>query len=74
MRLRELREQRGKTREELAVAVGVTYSTIANLETGKFKPRAELARDIAKFFGVSSDDLEWGKPSGDTPKDGSVAA
>lgn len=61
MHLRELREQRGKTREELAVAVGVTYSTIANLETGKFKPRVDLAVKIAQFFDVPVESIEWGK-------------
>jgi putative transcriptional regulator len=60
MQLRELREQCSKSREELAVAVGVTYSTIANLETGRFKPRIDLALKIAEYFGVSVEDIEWG--------------
>lgn len=61
MKLEELRKSRDVSREALAVAVGVTYSTIANLETGRFKPRVDLAVKIAQFFNVPVESIEWGK-------------
>jgi putative transcriptional regulator len=61
--LRKLREERKMSREELALAVGVTYSTVANLEAGRFKPRIDLAIKIARVFGVPVESIDWGKPS-----------
>lgn len=61
MTLRELRAQRKMSREELALAVGVTYSTIANLEAGRYKPRIDLAIKIARVFGVPVESIGWGK-------------
>ncbi len=61
MTLRELRAQRKMSREELALAVGVTYSTIANLEAGRYKPRIDLAIRIARVFGVPVELIDWGK-------------
>ena len=62
VKLMELRQERGKSREELAVAAGVSYATIINFEQGKSIPRLDTARLIAKFLGVSVDDIEWGQP------------
>lgn len=66
MKLFDLRKQRKVSREELAVAMEVTYSTIANFEQGKSIPRVDLARRIAAYLGVPEPDIEWGaKPSAD---------
>lgn len=62
--LRELRTQRKISREELALKVGVTYSTVANLEAGRYKPRIDLAIKIARVFGVPVESIDWGKSSG----------
>lgn len=59
--LRKLRAQRKMSREELALAVGVTYSTVANLEVGRYKPRIDLAIRIARVFGVPVESIDWGK-------------
>lgn len=70
MRLMELRQQRGKSREELAVAAKVSYATIINFELGRSVPRIDTARLIADFLGVSTDDIEWGvKPADDDTKE-----
>jgi putative transcriptional regulator len=50
-RLRELREERGLTQEELAKALGVTRQTIIAIERGKYDPSLRLAFKIARFFG-----------------------
>ncbi len=49
-RLRELREERGLTQEELAKALGVTRQTIIAIEKGKYDPSLKLAFRIARFF------------------------
>ena len=49
-RLRELREAKGLTQEELAKALGVTRQTIIAIEKGKYDPSLRLAFKIARFF------------------------
>jgi len=49
-RLRELREQRGITQEELAVLVKVSRQTIISLEKGKYNPSINLAYSLARVF------------------------
>jgi transcriptional regulator with XRE-family HTH domain len=56
--LRRLREQRGETREAVAVGAGVSYGTIVKLETGKYlSPHIRTVRLLAEYFGVHIDDL-----------------
>lgn len=45
------------TQQELANAVGVTRVTIHSVEAGKFVPSTLLALKLARYFGVSVDDL-----------------
>ena len=56
-RLRELRETRGLTQEELAKILGVTRQTIIAIEKGKYDPSLRLAFKIARFFGVKIEDI-----------------
>ena len=56
-RLRELREARGLTQEELAKALGVTRQTIIAIEKGRYDPSLRLAFRIARFFGVKIEDV-----------------
>lgn len=48
--LRKMREKRSLSREELAVEVHHSASTIANIETGYRAPTPEQAKDFDKFF------------------------
>lgn len=59
--LKQLREARGLTREELAVALKVPFSTLVNIETGRNRPRIELAEKIYEFFNMPVGSIEWGK-------------
>jgi len=52
-RLRELREARGLTQEELAKALGVTRQTIIAIEKGRYDPSLRLAFRIARFFNTT---------------------
>lgn len=57
-RLRELRESAGyKTQQAFADAFGVAQSTVGGWEAGKREPNYETTMRLAKFFGVSVDDL-----------------
>ncbi len=57
-KLRTLRQQRGWTLRELAAILEMgAHSHLANLETGKNMPTADLILRIAELFGVSTDQL-----------------
>ena len=68
MRLKELREARNVRPEKVADVAGVSVRTLTNYEQGTTIPPVDVARKIADFFGVPEAELEWGKPSSDTPK------
>ena len=70
-RLRELREMKGLTQEELARALGVTRQTIISIEKGRYDPSLRLAFKIACFFGVRIEEVfiydcpqRWGETNG----------
>lgn len=46
-----------KTREEVAKAVGVSLSAMAMYETGARIPRDETKKRIAKYFGVTVEEI-----------------
>jgi len=49
-RLRELREEKGLTQEDLAALVNVSRQTIISLEKGKYNPSIVLAHRLAQIF------------------------
>jgi putative transcriptional regulator len=56
-RLEEIRKQRGIKQEELAAALEVSRQTIGSLENGRYNPSILLAFKIARFFGMSIEDI-----------------
>lgn len=56
-RLEEIRKQRGITQEELAEVLEVSRQTISSLENGRYNPSIILAFKIARFFGMSIEDI-----------------
>lgn len=61
-RLAVLRAERGITRRELAVAVGVHYQTVGYLERGEYSPSLVLALRIAEYFGLGVEDVFSTRP------------
>ena len=59
--IRQLRNERNVSREALAVAVGISFPTLVRIETGRAKPRIDIALDIAKYFGVPVEAIDWGE-------------
>jgi transcriptional regulator with XRE-family HTH domain len=55
-RLKELRESRGLSQEQLAKIIGVDRTTIVKYETGASRPTRYLKR-IAHYFNVTTDYL-----------------
>lgn len=55
--LRILRKQRGLNQRELADALGVSHSLIAQMETGRKKPSFETLCLIGDYFHISIGDL-----------------
>ena len=56
-RIQELRKKYKLSQEELALAVGVTRQTIISLEKEKYTASLVLAHRIARYFGVTIEDV-----------------
>lgn len=56
-RIRELREQKGLTQEQLGEMVGASRQAINAIETEKFEPSIWLAYDISQIFGCSIEEV-----------------
>ena len=56
-RLEELRKARGIKQEELAAALEVSRQTIGSLENGRYNPSILLAFKIAKYFGLTIEEI-----------------
>lgn len=52
-RLKELREQKHLTLQELGDKLGLANNTLSQYETGKRQPRLETWQKLADFFNVS---------------------
>ncbi len=56
-RIEELRNQKGVRQEELAKAMAVSRQTISSLENGRYNPSISLAYKIARFFGLTIEEV-----------------
>jgi putative transcriptional regulator len=56
-RLRELREAKGWSQQELGERLGVSRQTIISIEKGKYDPSLPLAFAIARAFGSRIEDV-----------------
>jgi len=56
-RIAALRRERGLSQAELAEAVSVTRQTIISLEGGRYNASLLLAHKIAKYFGLTIEDI-----------------
>lgn len=56
-RLEELRKAKGIKQEELAEALEVSRQTIGSLENGRYNPSILLAFKIARYFGLTIEDI-----------------
>lgn len=56
-RLEELRKERGIKQEKLAADLEVSRQTIGSLENGRYNPSILLAFKIARYFGMSIEEI-----------------
>ncbi len=56
-KLQELRKQKGLTQEELAESLYVSRTAISKWESGRGYPNIDSLKAIAKFFGITIDEL-----------------
>lgn len=59
--LRDIRERKGITQQQLADRMGVDRSTIAQWESGVSMPRMGKAIELVQYFCISLDDLVSGE-------------
>ena len=55
--LKEVRQQKGLTQEELGINVGVSRQTIISIERYRYKPSLELAMKIARKLDINTEKL-----------------
>lgn len=56
-RIRVYRAEHRISQQELADAIGVSRKTINTIESGRFTPSTVIALRIARYFGVTVEDL-----------------
>ena len=56
-KIEAIRKDHGILQEEFAKAMGVSRQTISSLENGRYNPSIGLAYKIAKFFGMTIEEV-----------------
>ena len=56
-KIEDIRKEKGIRQEEFAKAMGVSRQTISSLENGRYNPSILLAHKIAKFFGMTIEEV-----------------
>lgn len=69
-RLRDLRESKGLSQDDLARQSGVSKSAIVDLELGRRKPRPSTRRRLAQALGVKPEELQFRTDSGNDTNPG----
>jgi len=55
--IRRLREERGLSQASLGTALEVSRQTVNSLETGRYDPSLPLAFTIARYFGLTIEEI-----------------
>ena len=56
-KIESIRKERGILQEEFARSMGVSRQTISSLENGRYNPSILLAHKIAKYFGMTIEEV-----------------
>ncbi len=56
-KIEAIRKERGILQEDFARSLGVSRQTISSLENGRYNPSILLAHKIAKFFGMTIEEV-----------------
>lgn len=56
-KIENIRKEQGVLQDEMAKALGVSRQTISSLENGRYNPSIMLAYKIAKYFGLTIEEV-----------------
>ena len=56
-RIEEIRKERGIRQDDFAKYMGVSRQTVSSLENGRYNPSITLAYKIAKYFGMTIEEV-----------------
>lgn len=56
-KIEEIRKERGIRQDDFAKCMGVSRQTISSLENGRYNPSITLAYKIAKYFGMTIEEV-----------------
>ena len=56
-KIEAIRKERGIRQEDFATSLGVSRQTISSLETGRYNPSIFLAYKIARYFGLTIEEV-----------------
>ena len=56
-KIENIRKEQGILQDEMAKALGVSRQTISSLENGRYNPSILLAYKIARYFGMTIEDV-----------------
>ena len=56
-KIEAIRKERGIRQEEFAKALGISRQTISSLENGRYNPSILLAHKIARYFGMTIEEV-----------------
>ena len=56
-KIENIRKEQGILQDEMAKALGVSRQTISSLENGRYNPSILLAYKIAKYFGMTIEEV-----------------
>lgn len=68
-RLRHARKKRGKTQEDMALAIGKSQSSYAHYERGRNEPMRSTSMKICEYLKINFDWLLTGRGDMETSKD-----
>ena len=59
IQLKAARVNANLTQEDVSKELKISKNSIVNYESYKSKPSVDLAKKIAKLYGMSVDDIKW---------------
>lgn len=57
--IRQLREERGWTQQQLAFEMGVSISAVSGLESRRNQPSLDMIQKVLQVFDVAFEEVEW---------------
>ena len=69
LNLRKYMELKGKSRNDISEALGISYFTVSDWVNGKKYPRMDKVEMLANYFGIQKSDLIENKSQSSAPEE-----